>query len=229
MNLPHLRAGSRTNLRTRTRTDLHAASPAGPSTRTRTASSTRTGRITAPAAAVLAVLALPAVLAGCGISPTGVRDSGRPPVISYSPTWVTVYMVDDGTLQPVRVPVASDSTENVVKSLFRAGQQPPRPGLTSELTGFDYYDIKTTRYTGPSQRSEPTDDLGYRLNVIVTGEGRVTRLGLAQITCTVRQNKQASIWSVEITRLFPGTPESLGEHSCSEYKDLAGRGVRLPP
>ncbi|MBG0815024.1 hypothetical protein [Planomonospora sp. ID82291] len=217
----NLRTGARAPLSTGPRTD------ARPAFRTRTRR-TRPRRSAAPAAALLAVLAATAAT-GCGVSPTAVRDAGRPPVISYSPTWVTVYMVDDGTLQPVRVPVASDSTENVVKSLFRAGQQPPRPGLTSELTGFDYYDIKTTRYAGTAQRSEPVDDLGYRLNVIVTGEGRITRLGLAQITCTVRQNKQASIWSVEITRLFPGRPESLGEHGCSEYQDLAGRGVRLPP
>ncbi|GAA3125914.1 hypothetical protein GCM10010466_16010 [Planomonospora alba] len=179
--------------------------------------------------AVLLTAAVLAVAAGCGITPTGVRDLGRPPVISYSPTWVTVYLVRDGKLEPAQVPVTSDSTENIVKTLFRAGRQPPRPHLTSALTEFDYYDIKTTRYTEGGQPGAPKGDLGYRLNVIITGDGRPNRLGLAQITCTVRQNKQASIWSVEITRLFPGAPESLGEHTCFEYQDLAGRGVRLPP
>ncbi|MFC4058382.1 hypothetical protein ACFOWE_08755 [Planomonospora corallina] len=182
--------------------------------------------------AVLLTVLLTVVLvvaAGCGITPTEVRDQGRPPVISYSPTWVTVYLVRDGKLEPAQVPVASDSTENIVKTLFRAGRQPPDPELTSELAEFGYYDTKTTRYTEAERPAANQGDLGYRLNVIITGEGRLTRLGIAQITCTVRQNKQATIWSVEITRLFPGSPESLGEHSCFEFQDLAGPGVRLPP
>ncbi|GIH99020.1 hypothetical protein [Planobispora takensis] len=169
------------------------------------------------------------VLGGCGITPTEVRDLGRPPVISYSPTWVTVYLVRQGRLEPARVPVVSDSVDNIVDTLFRAGKQPPKPGLTSELIGFNHYDSKTTRYSGASQRNDPAGEMGYRLNVVLTGEGRLSRLGLAQITCTVRQNKQESIWSVEITRLFPGTPESLGEHTCFEFRNLAARGVRLPP
>ncbi|GAA3442241.1 hypothetical protein [Planomonospora venezuelensis] len=185
----------------------------------------------APLALAAALALMPAVvLGGCGIAPSGVRDWGRPPVISYSPTWVTVYLVRAGRLEPARVPVVSDSAKNIVDTLFRAGKQPPRPGLTSELNGFSHYDSKTTRYTGTSQRGgEPASSLGYRLNVVLSGEGGLSRLGLAQITCTVRQNKQESIWSVEITRLFPGTPASLGDHSCFEFRDLAAEGVRLPP
>ncbi|MBG0826221.1 hypothetical protein HS041_00275 [Planomonospora sp. ID67723] len=186
-------------------------------------------RTARPVAAPLA-LALALALGGCGIAPSGVRDWGRPPVISYSPTWVTVYLVRQGRLEPAQVPVASDSAKNIVDTLFRAGRQPPRPGLTSELNGFSHYDSKTTRYTdGVSQRGEPAGELGYRLNVVLSGQGRLSRLGLAQITCTVRQNKQESIWSVEVTRLFPGTPASLGDHSCFEFRDLAAEGVRLPP
>nr|BFE83582.1 hypothetical protein GCM10020093_061830 [Planobispora longispora] len=150
-------------------------------------------------------------------------------MISYSPAWVTVYLVRDGRLEPAQVPVISDSAKNVVDTLFRAGKQPPRPGLTSELTRFSHYDSKTTRYTDVPQHDDLAGNVGYRLNVVISGEGRVSRLGLAQITCTVRQNKQESIWSVEVTRLFPGLPEALGEHNCSDFRDLAAEGVRLPP
>ncbi|MBB2913422.1 hypothetical protein FHS43_004726 [Streptosporangium becharense] len=176
------------------------------------------------------VLAAVLLIGGCGISPTEVQDHGRPPVISYSPTWVTVYLIRDGRLEPVKIPVISDSAKHVVDTLFRAGKQPPEPGLTSMLNDFTHYDTKTTRYSDATlQRNDPDDSLGYRLNVIITGEGKIPRAGLAQITCTIRQNKQESIWSVEITRLFPGTPESMGEHTCFEFRDLAAKGVRLPP
>lgn len=180
-------------------------------------------RLALPLAALL-------VISGCGIPSTEVQDYGRPPVISYSPTWVTVYLLRDGRLEPARIPVASDTTENIVETLFRAGKQPPKPGLTSALNDFSHYDTKTTRYSDTGeQRNEPDDSLGYRLNVIITGEGTISKEGLAQITCTIRQNKQESIWSVEVTRLFPGIPESMGEHTCFEYRNLAAPGVRLPP
>jgi hypothetical protein len=170
------------------------------------------------------------VLCGCGISPTDVQDYGRPPVISYSPTWVTVYLLRDGRLEPVKIPVVSDSAKNIIDTLFRAGKQPPKAGLTSALNDFSHYDTKTTRYSdNTDQRNEPDDNLGYRLNVIITGEGKVSKEALAQITCTIRQNKQESIWSVEVTRLFPGTPESMGDRGCFEYRKLAAPGVRLPP
>ncbi|MER6832234.1 hypothetical protein ABT352_40045 [Streptosporangium sp. NPDC000563] len=173
------------------------------------------------------------LLGGCGISPTEVQDYGRPPVISYSPTWVTVYLLRDGRLEPVKIPVVSDSAKNIIDTLFRAGKQPPKAGLTSALNDFSHYDTKTTRYSdntdNTDQRNEPNDNLGYRLNVIITGQGKVTKEALAQITCTIRQNKQESIWSVEVTRLFPGTPETMGDRGCFEFRNLAAPGVRLPP
>ncbi|MGJ6961105.1 hypothetical protein ACSDR0_04285 [Streptosporangium sp. G11] len=176
------------------------------------------------------LLAAALVLCGCGISPTDVQDYGRPPVISYSPTWVTVYLLRDGRLEPVKIPVVSDSAKNIIDTLFRAGKQPPKAGLTSALNDFSHYDTKTTRYSdNTDQRNEPDDNLGYRLNVIITGEGKVSKEALAQITCTIRQNKQESIWSVEVTRLFPGTPETMGDRGCFEYRKLAAPGVRLPP
>ncbi|WP_329428347.1 hypothetical protein OG339_02965 [Streptosporangium sp. NBC_01495] len=176
------------------------------------------------------LLAAALALCGCGISPTDVQDYGRPPVISYSPTWVTVYLLRDNRLEPVKIPVVSDSAKNIIDTLFRAGKQPPKAGLTSALNDFSHYDTKTTRYSdNTDQRNEPDDNLGYRLNVIITGEGKVSKEALAQITCTIRQNKQESIWSVEVTRLFPGTPETMGDRGCFEYRNLAAPGVRLPP
>ncbi|MDP9865071.1 MULTISPECIES: hypothetical protein [Streptosporangium] len=175
------------------------------------------------------LLAAALTLGGCGIAPTEVRDQGRPPVISYSPTWVTVYLLRDGRLEPASIPVGSDSAKDIINTLFRAGKQPPKKGLSSALNEFSHYDTETTRYSDTPQRNDPGGKLGYRLNVIITGEGEISRAGLAQITCTIRQNKQESIWSVEVTRLFPGTPASLGEHTCFEYRDLAAKGVRLPP
>ncbi|GAA4202591.1 hypothetical protein GCM10022252_58980 [Streptosporangium oxazolinicum] len=178
----------------------------------------------------LACLLAALVLCGCGISPTDVQDYGRPPVISYSPTWVTVYLLRDNRLEPVKIPVVSDSAKNIIDTLFRAGKQPPKAGLTSALNDFSHYDTKTTRYSdNTDQRNEPDDNLGYRLNVIITGEGKISKQALAQITCTIRQNKQESIWSVEVTRLFPGTPETMGDRGCFEYRNLAAPGVRLPP
>ncbi|WP_031163204.1 hypothetical protein [Streptosporangium roseum] len=175
------------------------------------------------------LLAAVLTLCGCGVAPTSTEDRGRPPVISYSPTWVTVYLLRDGRLEPANIPVASDSAKDIISTLFRAGKQPPRQGLSSALNKFSHYDTDTTRYSESAQRNDPGGKLGYRLNVIITGEGAISRAGLAQITCTVRQNKQESIWSVEVTRLFPGTPQSLGEHTCFEFRDLAAEGVRLPP
>ncbi|MGC5014624.1 hypothetical protein ACLQ2R_27980 [Streptosporangium sp. DT93] len=213
--------------------DAPANRPVPSRTRGPAASRATAGR-TPPAALALArLLAVLLVLGGCGISPTDVQDHGRPPVISYSPTWVTVYLLKDGRLEPARIPVASDSAKNIVDTLFRAGRQPPKPGLTSALNDFSHYDTKTTRYTdsagNPDKRSDPDDSLGYRLNVIITGDGEISEAGLAQITCTIRQNKQESIWSVEVTRLFPGAPKSMGDRTCFEYRGLAAPGVRLPP
>ncbi|WP_326825672.1 hypothetical protein OHA77_25585 [Streptosporangium sp. NBC_01639] len=178
---------------------------------------------------LMCLLTAALTLSGCGIAPTGVQDEGRPPVISYSPTWVTVYLLHDGRLKPVSIPVASDSAKNIVATLFRAGKVPPEPELSSALNSFSHYDTETTRYSDVLQRNEPGDSLGYRLNVLITGANELSRQGLAQITCTIRQNKQGSIWSVEVTRLFPGPPKSLGEHTCFEFRDLAAEGVRLPP
>ncbi|ACZ91165.1 hypothetical protein [Streptosporangium roseum] len=175
------------------------------------------------------LLAAALTLCGCGVAPTSIEDRGRPPVISYSPTWVTVYLLRDGRLEPANIPVASDSVKDIISTLFRAGKQPPREGLGSALNKFSHYDTDTTRYSETAQRNDPGGKLGYRLNVIITGEGAISRAGLAQITCTIRQNKQESIWSVEVTRLFPGAPQSLGEHTCFEFRDLAAEGVRLPP
>ncbi|MGW4425570.1 hypothetical protein [Streptosporangium sp. NPDC004631] len=176
-----------------------------------------------------AVLTAVPVIGGCGIEPTGVRDLGGPPVISYSPTWVTVYLLRDGRLEPARIPVGSDSAKNIVDTLFRAGKQPPKPGLTSALNDFSHHDTETTRYYDEAQRNDPAGNLGYRLSVIISGEGEISREGLAQITCTIRQNKQESIWSIEVTRLFPGPPKTWGEHTCFEFRNLAAEGVRLPP
>ena len=168
--------------------------------------------------------------AGCGISPTGVQDEGRPPVISYSPTWVTVYLLRDGRLEPVRIPVASDSAKNIVATLFRAGKQPPEPGLTSALNGFSHYDTETTRYSDDAdQRNEPGGQPGLPAERDHHGRGRAQPAGLAQITCTIRQNKQESIWSVEVTRLFPGAPRRSGEHSLLRVPRPRGPRRAAPP
>ncbi|WP_271220039.1 hypothetical protein [Streptosporangium carneum] len=184
------------------------------------------GRSTRRLAGLLAAVL---ALGGCGIDPTAVRDLDRPPVISYSPTWVTVYLLRDGRLEPAKIPVGSDSAKNIVDTLFRAGKQPPKEGLTSALNDFTHHDTETTRYHNEAERNDPAGNLGYRLSVIVTGGRELSREGIAQITCTIRQNKQESIWSVEVTRLFPGPPKTWGEHTCFEYRDLAAKGVRLPP
>lgn len=214
-------------------TALAGRRPAGPAVlgmRPPTGPALPRGRRLAGAGWFACLISAALVLCGCGISPTDVQDYGRPPVISYSPTWVTVYLLRDNRLEPVKVPVVSDSAKNIIDTLFRAGKQPPKAGLTSALNDFSHYDTKTTRYSdNTDQRNEPDDNLGYRLNVIITGEGKVTKEALAQITCTIRQNKQESIWSVEVTRLFPGTPETMGDRGCFEYRNLAAPGVRLPP
>ncbi|MEV7012458.1 hypothetical protein [Streptosporangium sp. NPDC051022] len=200
----------------------------------RSAGRRSTGRGTARRSAARAtrrfacLLAIVLTAGACGIDPTEVRDLARPPVISYSPTWVTIYLLRDGRLVPKKIPVSSDSAKNIIDTLFREGKL-PREGLTSALNDFSHHGTETTRYHDDNQRNDPSGNLGYRLSVIVTGGGEMSRKGLAQITCTIRQNKQESIWSVEVTRLFPGKPETWGEHTCFEYRDLAAKGVRLPP
>ncbi|MCG5216809.1 hypothetical protein [Streptosporangium sp. KLBMP 9127] len=179
-------------------------------------------------ARILLVLLL-AVPMGCGIEPSGVLDRGSAPVISANPTFVTVYLLREGRLEPRRVSAASSTIEDIVDALFKASEPPP-PGLKSGLAGFTHADSQTSRY-GQAVRNDPEVPGGLRLHVFVRGDGGLSRAALAQITCTTMGLPERRIWVVQVTQISSstGTPRSWGEHVCSEFRDLASPDDRLPP
>ncbi|MDF5754743.1 hypothetical protein [Spongiactinospora sp. TRM90649] len=165
---------------------------------------------------------------GCGIETSGVVDHGRAPVVSFEPTFITVYLLRDRRLFPTRVAAPSNAIEDVVDALFKASDQPPS-GLGSDLRGFTHRDSQLSRYGQPA-RNDPDVPRGLRLHVFVGGDGRLSRAALAQLTCTTAGLRSREIWVVQITQMaLDGTPHNRGEHVCSEFRDLASPETQLPP
>ncbi|GLW07366.1 hypothetical protein Misp01_24960 [Microtetraspora sp. NBRC 13810] len=175
--------------------------------------------------ALVLLLLLPAAVA-CGIQPTGVVDLGKAPVVSVKPTFRTVYLLRKGRLEPQRVSTASGTVDDVIEALFKAGDQ-HLGGMNSALKGFRHADTQVTNY-GRVLRNDPDRPIGLRLHVFLSGDGRVSRAALAQLTCTAMLSKE--IWVVQVTQISShGTPSSRGDHVCSEFRDLAGSDTQLPP
>lgn len=182
-----------------------------------------TRRMTTRAAALAAVLA---TVAACGVDPSDIADAGSAPVISARAASANVYLLSDGRLTSRTVPTASDGAQDVLAALFQVGQRPQREATA--LGGFRLEQTVLGRYgVERGVRNDPENPVGLRLHVIVYGPGRLPRTALAQITCTARLSEE--IWAVKITQTTSKGPLAMGEHTCSEYHDLAAPGVNLPP
>ncbi|MFI0422346.1 hypothetical protein [Spongiactinospora sp. 9N601] len=169
-----------------------------------------------------------AVPMGCGIEAGGVDDHGHAPVVSYEPTFITVYLLRGQRLAPARVSAASNTIEDIVAALFKASDLPP-PGMDSDLRGFTLRDSQLSRY-GQVARNDPDVPRGFRLHIFVGGEETLSRTALAQLTCTTAGLRSREIWVVQVTQMeADGTPHTRGEHVCSEFRDLASPDTQLPP
>ncbi|WP_432926240.1 hypothetical protein ACQPZZ_35250 [Microbispora sp. CA-135349] len=184
-------------------------------------------RIKRAVAALLAVL-----LAGlltttaCGVTPTGVVDAGPAPVISGTPTLVTIYLLRNGRLQPTRVAARSPHVNDALDALFAAsGRSSNR--LSTALTGLTLAQVQLVRYTPDAgSRNDPDNTLSLRVRLFVSG-WKITRTAMAQITCTARLRPE--IWAVEIAHATPDRNGPLKVHTCREFWDLAPKDGHLPP
>ncbi|RBQ18640.1 hypothetical protein DP939_19335 [Spongiactinospora rosea] len=165
---------------------------------------------------------------GCGIEAGGVADHGHAPVVSFEPTFITVYLLRGQRLAPARVSAASNTIEDIVTALFKASDRLP-PGMDSDLRGFTLRDSQLSRY-GQVARNDPDMPRGFRLHIFVVGEGELSRTAQAQLTCTTAGLRSREIWLVQITQMEPdGAPHPRGEYVCSDFRDLASPDTQLPP
>ncbi|MGW5262426.1 hypothetical protein ACWEQG_15725 [Microbispora sp. NPDC004025] len=176
-------------------------------------------RLRTALAALLAGLLL--APAACGVAPTGVTDAGPAPVISGTPTLVTIYLLRNGRLRPTRVAARSPHVNDVLDALFKAsGRSSNR--LSTALTGLTLTQVQLVRYA----RNDPDNTLSLRVRLFVAGF-KITRTAMAQITCTARLRPE--IWAVEIAHATPDRNGPLKTHTCQEFWDLAPKDGHLPP
>ncbi|MBX6381438.1 MAG: hypothetical protein IRZ07_00485 [Microbispora sp.] len=177
--------------------------------------------------------AVAAMLAGllmsqtaCGVAPTGVIDAGPAPVISGTPTLVTIYLLQDGRLWPTRVVARSPHVNDVLDALFAASGRPSNR-LSTALTGLTLAQVQLVRYTQDAgSHNDPDATLSLRVRLFVSG-WKITRAAMAQITCTARLRPE--IWAVEIAHATPDRNGPLKVHTCREFWDLAPKNGHLPP
>ncbi|MFI7039325.1 hypothetical protein ACIBI0_21780 [Microbispora rosea] len=181
----------------------------------------RVGR--AVAALLAGLLMLPAA---CGVAPTGVVDAGPAPVISGTPTLVTIYLLRNGRLWPTRVAARSPHVNDVLDALFAASGRTSNQ-LSTSLTGLTLAQVQLVRYAPDAgSRNDPDNILSLRVRLFVSG-WKITRTAMAQITCTARL--QPEIWAVEIAHATPDKNGPLKVHTCREFWDLAPKDGHLPP
>ena len=185
----------------------------------------KTPRLRTALAVLLAGL-LAALAAACGVAPTGVIDAGPAPVISGTPTLVTIYLVRDGHLQPTRVAARSPHVNDVLDALFKAGGRSSSQ-LSTALAGLTLAQVQLVRYAPDAgSRNDPDNVLSLQVRLFVAG-WKITRTAMAQITCTARLRPE--IWAVEIAHATPDMNGPLRSHTCQEFWDLAPDGGHLPP
>ncbi|MBP2707141.1 hypothetical protein JOL79_25475 [Microbispora sp. RL4-1S] len=177
-------------------------------------------------AATLVVTLLAALLVACGVTPTPVRDGGPAPLVTGTPTIVRVYLLRDGRLQPTTVAAQSPHVNDVMAALFKARAR-PGSGMSTALAGLTPSQVQLVRYApGAGTRNDPDNTLSLRMRLFVSG-WRLTRLAMAQITCTARLRPE--VWAVEIADATPGRTGPLKIHTCREFWDLAPKDGHLPP
>ncbi|MEW9529105.1 hypothetical protein [Microbispora sp. NPDC049125] len=175
-------------------------------------------------AALLLLMACGA--AACGVAPTGVRDAGPAPLVTGTPTLVTIYLVRDGQLVPTVVAARSRHVNDIMTALFKARGQPPT-GLSTALSGLTLAQVQLVRYAPDAgSRNDPDNILSLRMRLFVSG-WRLSRTAMAQITCTARLRPE--IWAVEIAHATPDRTGPLKIHTCREYWDLTPQDGHLPP
>ena len=171
--------------------------------------------------------AIAALLAGllmtqtaCGVAPTGVIDAGPAPVISGTPTLVTIYLLQDGQLWPTRVAARSPHVNDVLDALFAASGRPSNR-LSTALTGLTLTQVQLVRYTQDADsHNDPDATLSLRVRLFVSG-WKITRAAMAQITCTARLRPE--IWAVEIAHTTPGRYGPSAVRSCREWRARSPR------
>ncbi|MEV0615002.1 hypothetical protein AB0I81_16875 [Nonomuraea sp. NPDC050404] len=150
----------------------------------------------------------------CGISPTDVQDRSHAPTISIPPPSRTIFMIKKGKLALEPAYVENESVASLLGALFDASNQPLTDQDTA-LRGFRY--LRTKNSINPPQRDEIQLPRTSTLTVYISGEGTLTRLGLAQIVCTAQQD--AAFEQVRIVREnVNGSSKEEGQYTCGEVR-----------
>ncbi|MGR6914571.1 hypothetical protein ACU635_10005 [[Actinomadura] parvosata] len=161
--------------------------------------------------ALVAVVLLLA-MTGCGILPTDVQDRGSAPTVRIPPPTKTIFLLRNGKLMREPADVEDDTVDSVLTALFDASSHPLGDRDTA-LRGFTY--LRTRNSINPPQRDEIQLPRTSTLTVYISGDGTLTKLGMAQIVCTAQQD--AAFEVVKIVRENEGRPpKDEGRHTCSE-------------
>ncbi|MGW7477312.1 hypothetical protein ACWGH8_01895 [Nonomuraea muscovyensis] len=179
---------------------------------------TRARRTTGPLAALLAAVTLAVTVAGsaagCGIAPTDVQERAKPPTVEVPPPSKTIYLLKNDQLALEPADVESDTVESLLTALFAASSQPLGDRDTA-LRGFTFEGIEDS--LNPVQRDEVQLPRTSTLTVFVKGDGRLSKLGKAQIVCTAQQD--AAFEQVKIVHKYANRPSRTeGRFICGDLK-----------
>jgi hypothetical protein len=152
--------------------------------------------------------------AGCGIAPTDVQERAKPPTVQVPPPSKTIYLLKDGRLTLEPADVETDTVESLLTALFAASSQPLGDRDTA-LRGFTLSRIEDS--LNPVRRDEVQLPRTSTLTVFVRGEGRLSKLGMAQIVCTAQQD--AAFEQVKIVHQYENRPSRTeGRFICGDLK-----------
>ncbi|WP_327089437.1 hypothetical protein OIE66_02080 [Nonomuraea sp. NBC_01738] len=166
-------------------------------------------------AGIALTAALLTLVAGCGITESGVVELGGPPLVSIPPPSKTIYMLRDGKLILEPADVDDDSVNSLLTALFAASAA-PLPGRETALRGFTYEGMNDT--TKRVQRNDPQLPRTSTLTVYVKGEQALTRSARAQIVCTAQQD--AAYEAVKIVHKYDRRAPTTEEPKiCGDLKD----------
>ncbi|MFA1539137.1 hypothetical protein [Actinomadura monticuli] len=163
----------------------------------------------------LPAVAACAVLAGCGIRPTGIISAGTGPAAQAHADTITVYLVRGHRLLPVTRPGLPGQPNLAIGQLTVPPTGQERAiGLRTEVHGpLDAY--KVVNMTGP---------VGHHPQMVVRSAGRRnvpknwSRIAKAQIACTAQAIP--GIQSVNLLSALNATETSLETLTCDQFADL---------
>ncbi|WP_062430624.1 hypothetical protein [Herbidospora daliensis] len=171
------------------------------------------------------LLAALLLVAGCGISPTGVQDGGEP-ATGFQPS-IRLYFVSGQRLKAVTRPMAWPSLKETLNLLVDGPSEPERRlGLATQLTdwiggvGSVTADDAKVRITVEAPATVPVPVPAPR-EAYPAQRDRLLWLG--QLTCTAaaalaaRSNIDADAVTVEVRR----GREGFGSFRCSEFPRAA--------